>query len=466
MEMSQVRSSPNWGEIDQFIESHPFSSRIRPNIYFIFFDTLRPDLALARGGAMKRFYNQSWSFEKAYATGTATWYSMFSMFHGTPAFLVYDTFPKKRENTQEYGAIYLKVLKKLGYHLDFLGYDWRCVTSEPSQQTSWSWLLWTTFGYKSRLIQNCNIDPEYGQVFMSNQDEVTLEQVEKRLKQEVTTPEGRFFLLSFYNNHNPYKWGGARSPVSSNVGEKEDFSEPRTTINRYKNSVVASDDLFARLLPTLESLPGHENAIYVLLSDHGEMLYEKKGESGHGGIPYEEKIRILLSMRLSSHHPMNGRLENQSLADILDVFPTVLDELGVQPELPAEMVSGVSLLKVKRKSILSVKSNQSDPTREMVMVNESKKAWVRVDDGDFYRSHTLTLESMTHLDDTNAPELCDYENPQDCREKLIAEFPEAIHELYPNIQTQVRRIEVQRAIAQVSTATQKKKVQKKKGRVK
>ena len=444
MDFEMIRPAPDWAATDQFIQTHQFHSRSRPNIYFVFFDTLRPDLALARQGSMKRFYDHSWSFEKTYATGTATWYSLFSMFHGVPAFLTYDTFPKRRASTHEYGAVYLKTLKKLGYELEFYGSDWQCVTREPKKVTSWDWFKMNLYGYQSYLVQHCASDSQYDQVFSRNQDEETLAEVTKRLKQTVTTPEGKMVFIGFYNNHNPYKWAAAKSSVNQNVGEKEDFSEPRTIINRYKNSVVAADEIFGQLISTIDSLPGHDRAIVVLFSDHGEMLYEKKGESGHGGIPYQEKINTLLSFRFPENSRVRGKVETQSLASMIDIFPTIFDELDVQPAFPQEMLPGLSLLRYHRKSAISVQSNQSDPTRSMVLVNGTKKAWVHVDDDDFYHSRTLTLESVSDLGDSNSHQDCDQARPHECKSRLISEFPEAIHELYPSISTQVSYVRAEK----------------------
>ncbi len=123
MDVANIRKAPSFADMEKFATTQTFTATKTPNIYVVFFDTLRPDLALAQQGALKAFYDSSLTFDVTYATGTATWYSMFSFWHSIPAFLTYDILPRQLASNIDYGSVYLKVLKQLGYSIDIYGYD-------------------------------------------------------------------------------------------------------------------------------------------------------------------------------------------------------------------------------------------------------------------------------------------------------------------------------------------------------
>ena len=297
----------------------------------------------------------------------------------------------------------------------------------------------TYFGWKHRLLTRCSADPTYDDQFEPNLDEQVVSALEKKLSSVVTTDNKHLSFIAFYNNHNPYKWGAAASGISKNVGDKEDFSEIRTTINRYKNSVVASEINFQRIKQTIDSLPGGQDKIVILLSDHGEMLYEKNRESAHGGIPFEEKIRILLGIQFPTSAKLNSK-NTSTIASISDVFPTLFDYMGITPLPNSDWIVGKSLLTTTRNSLVSVKSNKDDPTREMALINRTEKAWIKVEDSNFYDSKTLTLYDYTNLDDHKIDNPCKNKSPEDCKNELIRRFPDAMHELYPSIAVAANRL--------------------------
>lgn len=434
LEFSEIRKSPDLKAMEKFVESHSFQSDRTPNIYFVFFDTLRPDYALAQKGPMKSFYNKSLTFDKAYGSGTATWYSMYTMFHSSPGFLAYDAVPTVRDNTNEYGSVFLKVLHKLGYKIDVYGYDWRCDVEERPSGTSWKRFLMTFLGWKSRLLNRCQSDPQYDDRYDVNRDEFLVDDLYKKLPTVVTGPNKHLSFIMFYNNHSPYKWGAADKGISKNVGDREDFSNIRMTINRYSNSVVASEINFDRTLKLIQTLPGNENAIIVFFSDHGEALYEKYRESGHGGRPFREKIETLLAFKFPEEPSLAAKKYESSIASIADIFPTVFDYMGIMPQVPSELIVGRSLLEQSRSSTIGIKSNMNDPTREMVLINQSHKAWIEVDESDFYHSKSFRLKRITNLDDRKVENFCEKKTPDQCKIEIITRFPEAIKELYPAVE--------------------------------
>jgi len=81
-----------------------------------------------------------------------------------------------------------------------------------------------------------------------------------------------------------------------------------------------------------------DDTLLVVLNDHGEEFFEH-GSVGHGHSLYEEMIRAPLLVRYPKVFPAGGRV--QHVVEVVDVFPTVLDVLGV-PRPPG--LEGVSLV--------------------------------------------------------------------------------------------------------------------------
>ncbi len=454
---SRIRKSFDFDVNDNFVKENNFSTTHKPNIYLILFDTLRPDIANNYNN-FKTFTDKNYSFKNAYAGGTATIYSVFSLFEALPAFLTYYDFPR-RTDKEKYGSIYLKILKKIGYKFNIYGNYWGCKTY-INKSYYWNKFFLTFFGENRRLIDRCaptQRDEDLDNRFDENRDEKTVELLEATLPRLITTDHENFSLISLYNNHNPYRWGSLDSTNFEFTGNLSKKNRRQL----YKKSVKASDVNFRRLLNLIETLPGHDDAVIVLLSDHGEMLFEKRNgegvwEQGHGGIPYQEKIRTLLSFQFGKQSLHGTQNNDDTLASIMDIFPTLFDYIRVTPALPTSLVTGRSLLSGKRHSTIVVQSNNDMPTRNMVLINRSHKAWIRFegsdnpsesDYNDFYSadSDSFVLNKITDLNDNPLPtneDPCYGKSVQQCKDALMLEFPEAISELFPSVAVGISKMQV------------------------
>jgi hypothetical protein len=95
----------------------------------------------------------------------------------------------------------------------------------------------------------------------------------------------------------------------------------------YDGEIAKSDDIVGRLLARLKSLGIYDRALIIFLSDHGEGLWDH-GEDQHGILLYRESLQVPLMIKLprSTHR---GSLVARPVA-LKDVFPTVLDTLGIE----------------------------------------------------------------------------------------------------------------------------------------
>jgi arylsulfatase A-like enzyme/Flp pilus assembly protein TadD len=136
--------------------------------------------------------------------------------------------------------------------------------------------------------------------------------------------DGKFFLwVHYYDPHDPY----------------EPPEEGRTLHGEgYDREISYLDACFGDLLDRLEEAGQLDDAILVVAADHGESLGEH-GERTHGLFLYEGAVRIPLLIRAPGLLPAGRRVA--APAELVDVAPTLLDLLGLEPFPDAE---GTSLL--------------------------------------------------------------------------------------------------------------------------
>ena len=107
--------------------------------------------------------------------------------------------------------------------------------------------------------------------------------------------------------------------------------------DRYDISILNIDGEFASLLKGLDERGLTEKTLIVFLSDHGEEFGEH-GRTYHGGTLYNDQIHVPLIMRGPGIQPGE---EIDDVVELLDVYPTVLEYLGLP--IPVD-ISGKSLV--------------------------------------------------------------------------------------------------------------------------
>ncbi len=117
-------------------------------------------------------------------------------------------------------------------------------------------------------------------------------------------------------------------------------AERQRLVDLYDAEIAYSDHHFGRLLDNLRDLGRADDTLVVFLSDHGEEFFEH-GEWGHNPRMYQEVVHVPLIWRIPDW-PEEGRgLRHEGLVLQVDVVPTLLDALGLEPD-PA--LPGTSLL--------------------------------------------------------------------------------------------------------------------------
>ena len=132
-----------------------------------------------------------------------------------------------------------------------------------------------------------------------------------------------FFFLHLYEPHTPF---AAPEPFASR------YADP------YDAEIAAADAVVGEVIAELKRLEIYDRAIVILLSDHGEGLWDH-GEGQHGIFLYRETLQVPLMVKLPGGK--RGGTRVATAAQLVDVLPTVLAATGL--DVP-EKLPGTSLL--------------------------------------------------------------------------------------------------------------------------
>lgn len=119
-------------------------------------------------------------------------------------------------------------------------------------------------------------------------------------------------------------------------------SEIETMELLYDNGLRYLDDLVKGLFAKLQADNLIENTVFFILSDHGEMLYEKDLLVGHGSSLYEGVTRVPLI--IFGHDYFKGGIE-EKICSTTDIFSTIAKICNI------EGVQGIDLANIPEESV-------------------------------------------------------------------------------------------------------------------
>jgi arylsulfatase A-like enzyme len=191
--------------------------------------------------------------------------------------------------------------------------------------------------------------------------------------------EGRedpFFLyLHFLDPHDPYTPPGEYETRFTGSLKRSPFSytpEMQHKINLYDGEIAFLDTELGRFFDYLKASKLYDNAVIVIVSDHGEQFMEH-GDERHGYKLFNEEVHIPLMLKTAREED-RGKTIDQTVSTV-DILPTLLDLVGV--DAPREL-PGVSLLNQRalqeRRGVISeirkkydLKSVTDLPGRRLIM---------------------------------------------------------------------------------------------------
>jgi arylsulfatase A-like enzyme len=173
----------------------------------------------------------------------------------------------------------------------------------------------------------------------------------ERLDEDLRFDEPTFFAVHLTLTHWPFIWASTRPAEPGGIVAIRD---------KYRAAATRLDRQFGDLMQMLSNRGALENAIVVVLSDHGESLGEPtpiahdenairhiqqvRAAIGHGtNVFAREQYHVLLAMRSfgAGELPTSPGETLEVPTSLEDIAPTLAEALGVQPERPFD---GVSLL--------------------------------------------------------------------------------------------------------------------------
>jgi arylsulfatase A-like enzyme len=171
----------------------------------------------------------------------------------------------------------------------------------------------------------------------------TTQQVLNRLKKSI--PSRPYFLwVHYFDPHIPYSppdnfySSASVTRKSFPYFFKPDPSDLTSLNELYDGEIRFVDDQLKTLVLGLKKMGLFDNTILVIVSDHGENLYEHDNYLDHSRVVYETVMHIPCVIYL----PGQQRKRVSSLASIIDIMPTLLNLLDIKsPKVDGRDLTGV-----------------------------------------------------------------------------------------------------------------------------
>ncbi|MFC2170113.1 sulfatase-like hydrolase/transferase, partial [Acidobacteriota bacterium] len=114
-----------------------------------------------------------------------------------------------------------------------------------------------------------------------------------------------------------------------------------TIISLYDAEILQNDFYFGKFIEFLKEEDLYKNSLIILVSDHGEQ-FDEHGHLFHGHSIYNEEIHVPLIIKFPNGE-FSG-LRTDQLVSQVDIFPTILDYIGIAVSQKADGLSLLSLL--------------------------------------------------------------------------------------------------------------------------
>lgn len=417
-EYSVHQGLPLWANPRVIVESSP--ERSRPDVVLISVDTLRPDRLSLYGYDRPTSPNlDTWAreqhatvFETAISQSTWTLPSHVSMLTGL------DTF---RHGVNFYDSTVDGHLTLVSELLRNAGYFTMAVTGGA--------LLHPRYGF-SQGFDRYRYFP--GSRATGEELEQGLERALAWLQEQDASPFFLFFHT--YEVHTPWR---SRQPYFGQFSDLEPVQDMRISIpepradegflgsvdasnldvvrppdldgapvgelirlasDAYDSGVAYTDAQIGRLLDAIARLDRPGGTVIVFTSDHGELLGEF-GVVGHRYL-YEQNIRVPLAIALPGERSSRSRVDSQVRS--IDIVPTILDIVGIEPAERLDGESLVPLLESSRRPAASIAWTYSPEVNYGVSMRIDRKVKYTLNDTAWSPLHGReTAHSLDPVDETH-----------------------------------------------------------------
>ncbi|MBU0742497.1 sulfatase-like hydrolase/transferase [bacterium] len=156
--------------------------------------------------------------------------------------------------------------------------------------------------------------------------------------------DGFFAYLHFMIPHSPYRPPEpfcslfTRGPCDKRLGSVDFLNglqgtrpapEQAEDIEAlYDASLTFIDYALGAMIRKMQAEGVWDDTIFILMSDHGEAFWEHGTHHGHGGIAYEEVVRVPLVVHIPGLPDLAGRRIAQPV-ELVDLLPTLMELQGI-----------------------------------------------------------------------------------------------------------------------------------------
>lgn len=335
-----------------------------PDVIIIGIDSLRPDHLGLDGDSsitpnMDEFFNSSVSFSNAYTPIARTYPAWISILTGKYPFQHGARFNlQNTKNLVGFEDSLTHVMKKNGYQTAYSIDEARF--SNINESYGFDHSLTPEIGAGDFLLAPIDFIPlvnlvlthsNLGKLFYPYhymnrasahlyEPDVFSEQLDEQIA-SLNLNKPLFMVTHFELPHWPYKWKSMENNKAELPVVLESESPPI-----YQLSLKKADEQFGKLLESLEREGRLDNAIVILLSDHGEgfahsakkyaLLGDDKQKINsdsyilHGNNVLDEaQNKVVLAFKVFGQHKTSV-LENQEIVSLVDIYPTVMDFMGYE----------------------------------------------------------------------------------------------------------------------------------------
>jgi arylsulfatase A-like enzyme/predicted Zn-dependent protease len=159
----------------------------------------------------------------------------------------------------------------------------------------------------------------------------------------------KFMFIHYYDPHTSYT-------------PPEPFSKKFK--HRYDGEIAFTDHCIGKVIDKLKSLKLYDDALIVVVGDHGEMLGEHE-EPSHSFFVYQNAIRVPLMFKL----PKDAyAVDIKEACSIIDIPPTIIALAGI--DIPEKM-QGIDLLALAKSKIAKSAPGSENPLDKRAVYAES-----------------------------------------------------------------------------------------------
>jgi hypothetical protein len=364
----------------------------KPDIFLFVIESLREDyIQKNQAPHLFNFKQENTHFELALANANATQYSWFSLFYSQSPFYWGKIDPK----THDRGSFSLQLLKKMGYEI-------HCFSSARLSYYQMDTLI---FGKDTYLVDEMCAFGECHADTPCIRDGKAIDKVIDSIHSKEAG--GRLFIVFLDSTHHDYSWPQQEASRFMPYEEKINYftaalsnSNLEMIKNRYRNALYYVDSLFGKFLDAFNTYSGKEEAVVVVLGDHGEEFYEE-GRLFHASSLSSMQTHIPLYYKFGKNNPFKGK-KLEKMTCHMDVFPTLLHYLTGQE---SSLFQGQSIFREGRWPFTVIgRFNASRSPCEFCIHNGNQKLTATFsDERDIFNAKGLRILSLKNANEEIVP---------------------------------------------------------------